>query len=106
MSNPYDYMRNADIVVLPSRFEGKAVSIEEAKLLKKSIVTTNFSTAKNQIEDGINGLIIKMNYLDLAEGIEKLIINKELKKKFEENLEKDSAGNRYEIEKLYKLIEE
>ena len=49
--NPYPYIKKADIYVQPSRYEGKSIAIDEAKILKKPIVVTNFSTAKDQIEN-------------------------------------------------------
>lgn len=103
--NPYDYMRNADIVAQPSKFEGKSVVIEEAKILRKPILVTNFSTAEDQIIDGETGLIVKMNGEAVYEGIKRLIDDKQLIEHIVEMQEKLCKGNETEIEKLYKLIE-
>lgn len=103
-NNPYDYMRNADILVFPSRFEGKAVAIEEAKVLNKPIVTTNFSTVKNQLEHNVTGIITEMNAQSLSEGIEEVLTNNELKEKLQENLKTQCTGNANECEKLYEII--
>ena len=105
-NNPYDYMRNADIIVHPSRFEGKAVAVEEAKILRKPIVATNFSTVGNQIIDGETGLIVDMNGNAVYEGIKRLIDDKELVKHIVSKQEELCQGNESEAEKLYKLIEE
>src|SRR5690606_690821 len=35
--NPYPYVARADIYVQPSRFEGKSIAIDEAKILAKPI---------------------------------------------------------------------
>ncbi|WBW98957.1 glycosyltransferase [Oceanirhabdus sp. W0125-5] len=102
--NPYPYIREADIYVQPSRFEGKSIAIDEAKILHKPIVVTNFRTAKDQIINGQNGLIVDMNSKSIAEGIKKLIDNNELINKFKDNLSKEKLGTESEIEKLYKLI--
>ncbi len=104
-NNPYDYMRNADIVSQPSRFEGKSVVIEEAKILRKPILVTNFSTSKDQIIDGETGLIVEMNGKAVYEGIKRLIDNKQLIHHIEINQKKLCKGNESEIKKLYKLIE-
>lgn len=56
-SNPYPYMYEADIIVHFSRFEGRSVAIDEALALGKTILLTNYPTAKDQIEDGVNGYI-------------------------------------------------
>lgn len=72
-SNPYAYMQRADIIVHPSRFEGKSITLDEAKILCKPIVVTNFSTVNDQFEDGANASICDMNGFSLAEAILTLI---------------------------------
>ena len=102
--NPYPYVAKSDIYVQPSRFEGKAIAIDEAKILNKPIVLTNFSTAKDQIENKINGLICDMNSYSLASEIESLIIESELKNNIVKNLMEEKLGNEDEIMKLYDVI--
>lgn len=102
--NPYPYIREADIYVQPSRFEGKSIAIDEAKILHKPIVVTNFSTATDQIRNGENGIIVDMNPQSIYEGIKILINNKELSNKFKENLSKENLGTESEIQKFYELM--
>lgn len=104
-SNPYIYMRQADIIAHPSRFEGKAVAVEEAKILAKPIVVTNFSTAHEQIQSGRNGMIVALNAEALYQGIKQLIDEPALRQKLTAVLNKEAGGNASEIEKLYQLIE-
>ncbi|QUG86581.1 glycosyltransferase [Bacillus nitratireducens] len=103
--NPYPYIREADIYVQPSRFEGKSIAIDEAKILHKPIVVTNFSTAKDQIKNEENGLIIDMDAHSLSEGIKKLIHNEELRNRLIKNLSDEELGTESEIKKLYTLFE-
>lgn len=102
--NPYPYIKQSDIYVQPSRFEGKSIAIDEAKILCKPIVVTNFSTVTDQIKNELNGLICDMNSEKLANQIEKLINNNELKDSLINNLMKDNLGNKEEINKLYDVI--
>lgn len=102
--NPYPYIKEADIYVQPSRFEGKSIAIDEAKILHKPIIVTNFSTAKDQIVHNQNGLIVDMNSEALAEGIQQLIENESLRQFFSNQLSKENFGTELEIEKLYALI--
>ena len=88
-----------------SRFEGKSVAIDEAKILKKPILVTNFSTAKDQIENGVNGMIVEMNPEAIAKGVQDLLDNKPLIEKFVENLDLENLDTNNEMEKLYDLIE-
>lgn len=74
--NPYAYMHNADVVVQCSRYEGKSMVLDEAKILAKPIVVTNYDTVHDQI--GLNeGIIVGMTSEDIANGIETMIVNKE-----------------------------
>lgn len=77
-SNPYPYMKFADVVVQSSRYEGKSVVIDEAKILEKLIVITDYASARDQICDGENGLITDMSGEGIAFGIERLYTDKKL----------------------------
>lgn len=103
-SNPYPYIKQADIYVQTSRFEGKSIAIDEAKIMHKPIVVTNFSTAKDQIINGVNGLIVDMNPNEIADGIEKIINEKNFKDSLINNLSKEKLGTEEEINKLYKIF--
>lgn len=102
--NPYPYLKNCDIYVQPSRYEGKSIAIDEALILKKPIVVTNFSTAKDQITDGKNGLIAEMNPESLAENILEICQDENLRTQLQNHFLKHNYGNENEIEKFYKLL--
>ncbi|CAM3385407.1 Glycosyl transferase family 1 domain-containing protein [Flavobacterium longum] len=102
--NPYPYVKAADIYVQPSRFEGKSIAIDEAKILAKPIVVTNFPSVIDQIEDRRNGLIVDMSPEAIASGIEALIENPSLSQTLQDNLSREKLGTEAEIEKLYHAI--
>ncbi|MDE5413795.1 glycosyltransferase [Alkalihalobacterium chitinilyticum] len=102
--NPYPYIKNADIYVQPSRYEGKSIAIDEAKILKKPIVVTNYNSAKDQIANRVTGIIEELNATSVAEGIQLLIENEEIRKRLINNLHAEQLGTEGEIEKLYDLI--
>lgn len=104
-SNPYPFIKQADIYVQPSKYEGKSIALDEAKILKKPIIITNYTTAKDQIENGKNGLIVETNANSLEEGIEILINHKSIRYKFIKNLSLSNFGTESEIKKLYEIIE-
>jgi glycosyltransferase involved in cell wall biosynthesis len=103
--NPYPFIKESDIYIQTSRYEGKSISIDEAKILAKPIVITNFGTAKNHINDGETGIISKMDAVSVANDIERLIKEKDLRTRLIENLNKEDFGTEREINKLYELIE-
>ncbi|WP_406944829.1 glycosyltransferase [Halobacillus sp. SY10] len=104
-SNPYPYMKQADIYVQTSMFEGKSIAIDEAKILNKPIVVTDFSTARDQIENGVTGIIVAKKPEDIASGLEKLLTNEELKSRLQYNLSYENLGTESEINKIYALCD-
>jgi len=72
----------SDIVVLPSYYrEGLPRILLEAAAMGKPIVTTDLPGCKEVVQDGVNGFLIPpKNVNALAEAIEKLLLNKDLRK--------------------------
>ena len=68
-SNPYPYIKACDIYVQPSRYEGNSVTVREAQILCKPVVVTDYSTARNQVKDGVDGVIVPMDNTCSASGI-------------------------------------
>lgn len=104
VDNPYPYLRIADIVVQPSRYEGKSIAIDEAKIMGKPIVATAFSTVGDQIEHEMNGLVVEMQPQAIAEGIRRLIEHPELGEAFTAKLADEALGTENEVRKLYELV--
>ncbi|WP_438434855.1 glycosyltransferase [Gorillibacterium sp. sgz500922] len=103
-ANPYPYLKQADLYVQTSRYEGKSIAIDEAKILGKPIVVTNFSTARDQIAHGVDGLIVGMEPEAVADGIERLIGSPGLRRRFAEQLSASLLGTESEMEKLERLF--
>lgn len=82
--NPYPYMKGCDVYVQTSSFEGFGLTISEAIILHKPIVSTNFPVVHDQIEDGVNGLISEMTADNLCTNILSLANNESLRKKLVE----------------------
>lgn len=103
-SNPYPYIKNCDIYVQTSKFEGFGLAIAEARMLNKPVVTTRFDAVYNQMIDRKNGLVVDMDAKSISDGILELINNKELKNEIVEYLTKEKKGNIEELDKFYELI--
>lgn len=102
--NPYPYLKKADIYVQTSRYEGKSSTINEAKIFKKPIVTTDFPSVFEQITHGKNGLICKMDAKSIACAIEKFCLNDGLRENLSLNLASENLETSSEVKKLYNLI--
>lgn len=91
--NPYTFMRDCDIYVQPSRYEGFGISVAEAKILKKPIIITNFTNSSKLITDGYNGLIAEITPNDIYKKINILINNTTLANQFVNNLSISEESN-------------
>lgn len=103
-SNPYPYIKACDVYVQPSRYEGKSITVREAQILCKPVVITNYPTAKSQVNDGKDGVIVPMDINLCAEGIARVIGDVELRKRLCTYLQDLDYGNATEVKKLYSLL--
>ena len=103
-TNPYPYFKACDFYIQPSRYEGNAVTVNEALILGKLVAITNYATAKSQINNGVDGVIVPLENKECAEGLMKFLNDKELQKRIIENLKITDFSKSAEIEKIYGLI--
>lgn len=103
-SNPYPYIKNADIYVQTSMFEGFGLAIAEARMLNVPVVTTRFDAVYSQMIDGKNGIVVDMNADAVYNGILLLINDNELRENIRKYLQSEKKGNIEEIEKVIQLI--
>lgn len=103
-SNPYPYLKSADIYVHLSKFEGKSIALDEVKILCKPIVVTNFSTVHDQFKNRVNASICEMTVEDARDKITELIHNTNLRQTYIDYLKQHIVDNSNEIEKIYSLL--
>ncbi len=103
-SNPYPYIKECDIFVQTSRFEGKSIVLDEAKIFAKPIVVTNYDTVYDSISHMENGLISEMDAESIALNIIKLQNNHTLRKALTDKLRNESHGNENELHKYVSVM--
>ena len=103
-SNPYPYIKACDVYVQPSRYEGKSITVREAQILCKPVIITDYPTAKSQINDGVDGIIVPMDIKQCAEGIVRVIDDADLRQRLCTYLQNHDYGCAAEVEKLYRLL--
>lgn len=103
--NPYPYMALADVYVQTSSFEGFGLTLNEARILNKPVVSTNFPVVYNQIKDGENGLIAEMTPESLAEKIMMILNDEVLRERLIEGTKKEvNATVHTEPKKVMELL--
>jgi glycosyltransferase involved in cell wall biosynthesis len=103
--NPYPYMKQADIYVHATRFEGKSIAIEEAQILGKAIVASDCTGNKEQIVSGVDGILLPLEVEKLAYELEKLVDHPELRKKYAKHALKKKLEFPEELEELLSLLD-
>lgn len=76
-ANPYAYMAKADGLVLPSKTEGFGLVITEGMFLNLPIVATRTAGARDILAEGEYGILTDISAHSLAEGMVKLMDEKE-----------------------------
>lgn len=105
-SNPYPYIAAADVFVMPSRFEGKSIALDEAKILQKPIVVTNYSSVTDAIKNGVTGVITDINAQSIAAGIKRIITDNALRNQIVQNLKAhDYSNEKIVVGKIIDIIE-
>ena len=89
-ANPYPFMKQADIYVQTSTFEGFCLTLCEARLLHKPEVSTNFPVVYNQLRHGENGLIAEMTPESLADNIMRLATDTDLRQRIIAETQKET----------------
>ena len=102
--NPYPYIKNCDLYVQPSRYEGKCVTVREAQMLGKPVVITRYATSASQLEDGVDGMIVPMDNEGCAEGIADLLRTPEKMQILSETCKNRDYSNAQEAKKINLLL--
>lgn len=104
--NPYPYMARCTVYVQTSLFEGFGLTIAEAKILGKPVVSTNFDVVHNQLKHEENGLIAKMTPESVAKNIIRMIEDEDLRHRIVENVRKEQNTTYItEIKKVERLFD-
>lgn len=67
--NPYPFYRDCDLYVQTSRHEGYCITIAEAKVFNKFVISTDVAGAREQIKDELTGKIVDTCVDNLYQGI-------------------------------------
>lgn len=103
--NPYPYIQACDVYIQPSRYEGKCVTVREAQMLGKPVIITNYETAKEQLESGVEGIIVPMQNQECADQIFDLLNNNCLLEQLSFNCQMRKYSNKEEVKKIYRILE-
>jgi glycosyltransferase involved in cell wall biosynthesis len=83
--NPLPYVKQCDVYVQPSRFEGFPLTLQEALILNKPCVTTNFEGVSELLTDGEDALVVQFGVENIADAVTRMVGDENLRKLISEN---------------------
>jgi len=104
VENPYCYMKQADIYVHATRFEGKSIAIQEAQVLGRPILASACSGNRELVQHGVDGLLCEMTPEAICAGIKELLFSEEKRRKFGEMAAKRQMTDSRELGKLMSIL--
>jgi len=79
-------IKKADVILIPSRFEGMSMFATECLALGKPFIFTSDGGMRDMIFDNVNGLAVRpFNYQDIAKAIMKFVAKPKLINKFSDS---------------------
>lgn len=106
ISNPYKEMKNADLFILPSKFEAFGLVVLESMILHVPVLATKTAATESLIRDGYNGMIVENSEEGIYQGLKYLILNKDKIQEFKNNLNDYIYDSSKIINNIIKTLEE
>jgi glycosyltransferase involved in cell wall biosynthesis len=97
------WLHAADLVVLPSRWEGLSLAMLEAMACGRSVITTAVAGARDALADGGGAVVPVGDPARLAEAIEERLANEDLVR-FEEEQARKIVEARFDVERATSAI--
>jgi glycosyltransferase involved in cell wall biosynthesis len=104
VDNPYNYLKQADIYVHATRFEGKSIAIQEAQVLGKPILVSDCSGNREQVVDGVDGRLCELTPEAICAGVRELLDDEEKCAKWGTEAAGRQMTESRETEKLLSLL--
>ncbi|MGE7587279.1 glycosyltransferase [Peribacillus sp. NPDC101480] len=102
--NPYRYVKNADLFLLPSFHEAAPMVIDEAKCLGVPIITTNTTSAMEMVKEGLDGIVCGNNEEEIYKAIKRAFDEPSFFEKCRDYLSSQKYSNETAIKQFNKLI--
>ena len=103
-SNPYRYMKNADLLLLTSHHEAAPMVIDEARILGLPVLTTETTSSKEMVADAGCGWVCDNTQEALNKALSEIVGNREGLKELKEALISRATDNKTALEQFDSLI--
>lgn len=104
--NPFRYIKNADLLLIPSYHEAAPMVIGEAKCLGVPVLTTDTISAKEMIAEGKEGFICENSEYGISEMLKNILDNPGVLHECRKHLAKQQYTNKKALLQFHNLIDE
>lgn len=101
--NPYPYYKQCDLYVHATRFEGKSIAIQEAQVLGCTILVSDCSGNREQVENGTDGILCQLSPEDISRKIAELLGNEEKCREYGKKATVRISDEQGDILKLFEI---
>lgn len=105
VENPFPYYKQTDLYVHATAYEGKSIAIQEAQTLACSIIVSDIISNRQQVADGEDGVVCKLDAECLKNAITDLIRNPQKAKLLGEKAAKRKMAYEKDLQKILELLE-
>lgn len=98
--NPYPVIKNSDVLVISSSYEAQPMVGNEALILGIPVISTNYPTAYELINDQINGLICENSLAGITDALLRFITDQQLNSK----LRMGASQFRYDVSDIINAV--
>lgn len=105
-SNPYPYMAKADLFVLTSEYESQPMVIMESLITGTPVISTNFDSAYELLEDKKYGVICDNTEEGIANKLLEVVNNPEILMEMKRYTSEFTYDNNSIIEQIFNVISE
>jgi hypothetical protein len=103
--NPYTFLRQCDVYVHATRFEGKSIAIREARALGKPLVASDCPGNREAIVDNEDGILCAFDSESIADAIERMFENENLRERYAAASLARSHAEESDMHKFYALLD-
>ncbi|MHC1721044.1 MAG: glycosyltransferase [Clostridiaceae bacterium] len=103
-SNPYPYMKWADILVLTSEYEAHGMVLTESMIAGTPVIVTGYREAAEFVKDNLNGTITDNSTEGVYAAVKDVLLNKDNLIPFREYITKQDFSNDVAVEQFWDAL--
>ena len=104
IENPYPYYKQCDLYVHATRFEGKSIAIQEAQVLGCTILVSDCSGNREQVENGTDGVLCQLSPEEISKNIAELLGDEEKCRQYGKKAAVRISSEQEDVLKLFETV--